>query len=125
MVVASLSPVMSMFAVALLMADFVPYKLDIFWLEDHLNLCHFWKHFYFLNALAIFLMNLPENCYLQAYADDAILICTHSSLDDCIDITNQALALIFEWGLENKLTFNPTKTQAMIAKYDFAIRIKQ
>ncbi|KAI2795347.1 hypothetical protein BLOT_016795 [Blomia tropicalis] len=62
-------------------------------------------------------MDLPENCYVQAYADDAILICTHSSLDDCIDITNRALALIFEWGLENKLTFNPTKTQAMIASF--------
>ena len=54
---ASLFPVMSMFAVALLMADFKPFKLDIFWLEDHFNLCQYWKHFYFLIALANFLKN--------------------------------------------------------------------
>lgn len=58
--------------------------------------------------------DLPNHCDLMAYADDALLLARASSLEELTRKVNQALEIIFYWGRENKLTFNPTKTVAMI-----------
>ncbi|KAH9416497.1 hypothetical protein DERP_014546 [Dermatophagoides pteronyssinus] len=57
---------------------------------------------------------LPSNCFLQAYADDTILFCEHRSIENCAFLTNNALQIIEQWGLNNGLVFNPMKTQAMM-----------
>ncbi|KAH9413968.1 hypothetical protein DERP_014489 [Dermatophagoides pteronyssinus] len=59
-------------------------------------------------------LQLPIGCYLQAFADDAFLIVTHEKLDVCENRANKALARIFKWGNQNKIEFNPNKTQAML-----------
>lgn len=56
---------------------------------------------------------LPEGCYLIAFADDLLLICDYHDLTICELRTNEALRRIVRWVAENKLTFNPVKTQAM------------
>lgn len=58
-------------------------------------------------------LNLPAGCYLQAFADDAFLLCESTQLELCEQRTNAALQIISNWGKQNKLIFNPLKTQAM------------
>ncbi|OTF72393.1 hypothetical protein BLA29_003839 [Euroglyphus maynei] len=59
-------------------------------------------------------LQLPTGCYLQAFADDAFLIVIHENLEICENRANKALEKIFKWGNENKIEFNPKKTQAML-----------
>ena len=55
----------------------------------------------------------PANCELVAFADDLILICHSQSSDELENITNNSLNLIFNWGQNNKLKFNSSKTMAL------------
>ena len=65
---------------------------------------------------------LPEGCEIQAFADDAFLICKHENLETCIIRTNKCLESISTWGEKNKLQFNPDKTKAMlVSKRKFGI----
>ena len=59
-------------------------------------------------------LHLPTGCYLQAFADDAFLVVSHENLNICEDRTNKALEKIAKWGENNKIEFNPRKTQAML-----------
>jgi ribonuclease HI len=55
---------------------------------------------------------LPEGTYLQAFADDILLISTSKTPADLENKTNTLLANIHNWGYKNKLTFSPAKTYA-------------
>ena len=57
---------------------------------------------------------LPHNCHLQAYADDCLIFCEHPNADNCTWLVNNCLEIIYEWGLAHGLTFNPSKSEAMI-----------
>ena len=59
-------------------------------------------------------LRLPNDCYIQAFADDAFLIVSHENLDICENRANKALEKISKWGEDNKIEFNPSKTQAML-----------
>lgn len=61
----------------------------------------------------LLLLNLPKGCYIQAYADDVLLITHSKDINTAETITNTALQQIIDWGKEVKLTFGPTKTQCM------------
>ena len=59
-------------------------------------------------------LNLPTGCYLQGFADDAILCVEGNSLETALFRVNTALESIVNWGNNCKLTFNPSKTQVML-----------
>lgn len=54
---------------------------------------------------------LPENCHIQAYADDVLLIASHKDPLQLENITNNALKQISTWGKGVKLEFGAQKTQ--------------
>ncbi|CAG4949792.1 unnamed protein product [Parnassius apollo] len=56
---------------------------------------------------------LPSGCHLQAFADDVLLIVSAKDVNTLQTNTNRALEIILEWGQSVKLTFGPTKTQAI------------
>ena len=58
-------------------------------------------------------LELPEGCYLQAYADDVMLMVDARSTHEVEFKANSALTSIFEWGVAVKLRFSPAKTQAI------------
>ena len=58
---------------------------------------------------------LPENCTLNTYADDALLLVKSKTITHLQDTANEALARIHSWGKKNKLNFNASKTSAMLA----------
>ena len=55
-------------------------------------------------------IKLPDNCHIQAYADDVLLITHSRCLKNLEEITNLALSQIHEWGNNVKLHFGPEKT---------------
>ncbi|CAH2089880.1 unnamed protein product [Euphydryas editha] len=55
----------------------------------------------------------PILCRIQAFADDVLLVASSRELANLQSITNQALHAIVSWGQGVKLTFSPTKTQAI------------
>ncbi|XP_047022634.1 uncharacterized protein LOC124632025 [Helicoverpa zea] len=58
-------------------------------------------------------MELPSGCHLQAYADDVLLV-THAKDTTALEnLTNTMLSKITAWGKSVKLSFGPSKTQAM------------
>ena len=59
-------------------------------------------------------LSLPTGCFLQAYADDCLLICEHRDIEICATLTNNVLAMISDWGTYNDLVFNPVKTKCML-----------
>ncbi|XP_075680453.1 uncharacterized protein LOC142646148 [Dermatophagoides pteronyssinus] len=59
-------------------------------------------------------LNLPPNCYLQAFADDIVLMVQHHDIDCCINRTNIILKWILNFGNRTSLKFNAQKTKAMI-----------
>ncbi|WP_165480169.1 reverse transcriptase domain-containing protein, partial [Clostridioides difficile] len=59
-------------------------------------------------------IEFPPGCHLQAFADDAFLVCQDDRVERVVELANRSLQLIYEWGTSNKLLFNPTKTQAML-----------
>jgi hypothetical protein len=61
----------------------------------------------------IFKVELPEGCYIQAFADDVLLICHNKNANTLQTRIEEALNLIAEWGLNVKLTFGAEKTQAI------------
>ncbi|CAG4985383.1 unnamed protein product [Parnassius apollo] len=56
---------------------------------------------------------LPSGCHLQAFVDDVLLIVSAKDVNTLQTNTNRALEIILEWGQSVKLTFGPTKTQAI------------
>ncbi|KAG6465903.1 hypothetical protein O3G_MSEX015484 [Manduca sexta] len=54
---------------------------------------------------------LPDGCYIQAYADDVLMIAQSNTVNNLETITNTALNKIYTWGQEVKLRFGPSKTQ--------------
>ncbi|XP_045454212.1 uncharacterized protein LOC123663588 [Melitaea cinxia] len=58
-------------------------------------------------------LDLPSGCRLQAFADDVLLVAAAGDLATLQNNTNHALHTIVSWGKGVKLTFSPTKTQAI------------
>ncbi|KAL0858960.1 hypothetical protein ABMA27_010820 [Loxostege sticticalis] len=56
---------------------------------------------------------LPHGAHIQAFADDVLLIVEAPTVESVQRTTNEALQTILDWGREAKLTFGPTKTQAI------------
>ena len=59
------------------------------------------------------MLQLPQECSLIAFADNALLFCKSKFDNDVGSKCNTALNTVFSRGKENKLTFNPSKTTAM------------
>ena len=66
----------------------------------------------FWNIILDGLLNssLPDGCYIQAYADDVMLLVTGRNRDSVEQKANEALNIILNWGHEVKLTFSAPKT---------------
>ena len=58
--------------------------------------------------------SLPNDSIILAYADDAVLLTKANTVCNLENITNKALDIIYQWGYENKLEFNPYKTAAIL-----------
>ena len=58
-------------------------------------------------------LELPSGCYIQAYADDVMLVVTGNSATLVEQSTIEALSVIKNWGDGVKLRFSPAKTQAI------------
>ncbi|KAL0818007.1 hypothetical protein ABMA28_008549 [Loxostege sticticalis] len=56
---------------------------------------------------------LPHGAHIQAFADDVLLVVEAPTAETIQRITNEALQTILDWGREAKLTFGPSKTQAI------------
>ncbi|XP_063392666.1 uncharacterized protein LOC134678145 [Cydia fagiglandana] len=54
---------------------------------------------------------LPQGNYIQAYADDVLLICTGDNVEQLQHNTNRILQQVHHWGVSNKLKFGPQKTK--------------
>ncbi|GBP83162.1 Retrovirus-related Pol polyprotein from type-1 retrotransposable element R1 2 [Eumeta japonica] len=52
--------------------------------------------------------------YVQAFADDVVLMFSGQSASALEAETNRALAHVRDWGDRNKLRFAPSKTNAMV-----------
>ncbi|GBM36529.1 Putative protein in type-1 retrotransposable element R1DM [Araneus ventricosus] len=55
-------------------------------------------------------VDLPEGCFMQAFADDLVLVVKSLSKEDLAERGTLALQKLLAWGAVHKLTFNPTKT---------------
>jgi ribonuclease HI len=58
-------------------------------------------------------VRLPKGCYIQAYADDVMLIVEGLSPAEVQTSANLALEQIHDWGRSVHLTFSPAKTHAI------------
>lgn len=56
---------------------------------------------------------LPEGVSIQAYADDVWILVEDATPAGVVQKTNNALAIIHDWGRSFKLTFSASKTQAI------------
>lgn len=61
----------------------------------------------------IFDLALPNDCYLQAFADDVFLICYHKNANTLKENVEECLEIISKWGVGKKLAFGPEKTQVI------------
>lgn len=65
---------------------------------------------------------VAQGVYVQAFADDVVLIFSGQSVSKIEEIANQTLAYVHEWGIKNKLKFSTQKTHGMVItkklKYD-------
>ena len=66
----------------------------------------------FWNIILDGLLNiaLPDGCYIQAYADDVMLLVSSENKESVESKANEALKRILIWGNTVKLTFSPSKT---------------
>ncbi|GBM30155.1 Putative protein in type-1 retrotransposable element R1DM [Araneus ventricosus] len=55
-------------------------------------------------------VGLPEGCFLQAFADDLVLVVRGLSLEHLAERATLVLQKLIAWGALHKLTFNPSKT---------------
>ena len=65
----------------------------------------------------IFINDLPdavENGLLYMYADDTTAYCLGDNVDQVVDGLNQITARLHSWCVENRLTINTEKNEAMI-----------
>ena len=69
----------------------------------------------FWNLILDDLLNkeFPTGIRVQAFADDVLLLASGLTNAEIEDATNRALDVIYKWGQSVKLTFSPTKTQAI------------
>lgn len=68
---------------------------------------------------------LPEKVWVQAYADDLIVIVSGNSTAELETRSNRALELIKTWGDECKLTFNPDKMSCMTVNRQEHLRTRR
>ncbi|KAJ4445692.1 hypothetical protein ANN_12377, partial [Periplaneta americana] len=59
-------------------------------------------------------IDLPVNCNIIAYADDALILIKGEDIQTITEKANSTLKIISKWGINNKLHFNPHKTTAML-----------
>ncbi|GBN70725.1 Retrovirus-related Pol polyprotein from type-1 retrotransposable element R1 [Araneus ventricosus] len=55
-------------------------------------------------------VDLPEGCFLQAFADDLVLVIKGQTKEEIEDKGTSAIAGIVQWGRGHKLSFNEAKT---------------
>ncbi|GBN38150.1 Putative protein in type-1 retrotransposable element R1DM [Araneus ventricosus] len=55
-------------------------------------------------------VGLPEGCFLQAFADDLVLVIKGRTKEEIEEKGTLALAILIQWGRGHKLLFNETKT---------------
>lgn len=67
---------------------------------------------------------LPPGCTLVAYADDLLLLVGASSRAGLELVATDALERILKWGILNRLTFAPSKTEALLLKGSNRINTK-
>lgn len=61
-------------------------------------------------------LELPENCYTVAYADDLALIVKASSSEKLVEKANFSLDKIHRWMETNQLKLAPAKTEALVVR---------
>jgi hypothetical protein len=66
---------------------------------------------------------LPPGCTLVAYADDLLLLVGATSRPTLERAATDALGKILNWGLLNKLTFAPSKTEAVLLRGSSRVNI--
>ncbi|GBO45528.1 Putative protein in type-1 retrotransposable element R1DM [Araneus ventricosus] len=69
--------------------------------------------FWNLVADSIFEISMPENCFLQAFADDLVLIVGGATKKDFEAKCNNIMLKLQNWGKKHKLSFNSAKTTIM------------
>ncbi len=57
---------------------------------------------------------LPDDCNINTYADDALLMIYGNTIQNAETKCNECLRKIKEWGGKHGLSFNPNKTSAML-----------
>jgi ribonuclease HI len=62
----------------------------------------------------VFDILLPEETRIEAFADDIIIRAFGNTIEEIENKSETALKRINEWAKENKLKFNPNKTQALL-----------
>ena len=65
-----------------------------------------------INSLIILINSTPADS--EGYADDVNLLVRGIDIDTIVDIAQQCLNRIREWGLKTGLNFSPTKTEAIL-----------
>ena len=65
-----------------------------------------------INSLIILINSTPADS--EGFADDVNLLIRGIDIDTIVDIGQQCLDKIREWGLETGLNFSPTKTEAIL-----------
>lgn len=63
---------------------------------------------------SIFQCKFPENCHIQAFADDVLIIISDSTRKNLVSSGQKVLRLLLDWSADNKLNFDQTKTQALL-----------
>lgn len=64
----------------------------------------------------LLIRKLPENAYIQAFADDITIIIKGDSKRKLQEIANKTLQIVDNWGKSKNIDFNPAKSQYMILK---------
>lgn len=64
----------------------------------------------------LLIRKLPENAYIQAFADDITIIIKGDSKRKLQEIANKTLQIVENWGKTKNIDFNPAKSQYMILK---------
>ncbi|GBL88858.1 hypothetical protein AVEN_158967-1 [Araneus ventricosus] len=63
-------------------------------------------------------LELPQGCYMQAFADDLIVVISGNDKDCLEENGNLVLKKLVAWGARHKLMFNASKTFLLPIIYD-------
>ena len=68
-------------------------------------------------------LKLPKFVEVIGFADDSLVLVRGDSIEQIEKYANESLKLIYNWGLNIKLSFNPNKTLAMLItrKYKYSL----